>query len=330
LNFTVTTHKPCLYHGNYKGNEVLFLRQVDDFAVAACKESIAIEIINEINKYIKIDIKDLGTLERYNGVDIVQGKHFIKLNNPIYIKKIIREHEWMIDDTTMSNLRIPMSDDKNFIQKIEEAVAPTSKTEQCELQVKMNFNYRQAIGELIYVMITCRPDISYPLIKLSQYSSNPAQIHYKSVITIFKYLHATVDDGLIFWQPQPHPDLPELPLPQVHKTNYMTTNTTEVDSTTKMHGAVDSDWAGDTKHRRSVTGIILRLAGGTILYKTKYQDTVSLSTTKAEFTAACDAGKSILYVRSILDEIQLPQEQATVLYIDNNGALMMGNAQQPT
>jgi hypothetical protein len=62
-----------------------------------------------------------------------------------------------------------------------------------------------------------------------------------------------------------------------------------------MHGAVDSDWGGDMTHQRSVTGLILWLAGGTILYKTKYQDTVSLSTTEAEFTAACNAGKANLY-----------------------------------
>ena len=72
------------------------------------------------------------------------------------------------------------------------------------------------------------------------------------------------------------------------------------------------------------------MAGGTILYKTKYQDTIALSTTEAEFTAACDAGKASLYVRSILDEINFDQDCATPLYIDNNGALMMGNAQQPT
>ena len=45
----------------------------------------------------------------------------------------------------------------------------------------------------------------------------------------------------------------------------------------------------------------------------------------------------MLYVRSILDEINIPldeinipQDSATTLYIDNNGALLMGNAQQPT
>jgi hypothetical protein len=35
-------------------------------------------------------------------------------------------------------------------------------------------------------------------------------------------------------------------------------------------------------------------------------------------------------VCSILDEIDVPHEAATTLFIDNNGALMMGNTQQPT
>jgi hypothetical protein len=74
----------------------------------------------------------------------------------------------------------------------------------------------------------------------------------------------------------------------------------------------------------------MRIPGGTILYKTKYQATIALSTTEVEFTAVCDAGKTILYVRSILNKINIPQDAATILFIDNNGALMMGNAQQPT
>jgi hypothetical protein len=330
LHFKPTTHEPCLYHGMYKGKEVLFLRQVDDFAVATETAELATSIINEIDKYMKIDIKDLGQLDRYNGVDIVQGKHFIKLNNPTYLKKIIDEHKWMIDETKISNMPIPMPEDKKYMDRIENAIAPTNENDRTKLQLKMNFNYRQAIGELIYAMVTCRPDISYPLIKLSQYSQNPAEVHYEAVIQIFRYLHATIDDGLIYWRPAPNPYLPELPLPTVMKSTYTTNNTSDVDSSTQMHAAVDSDWAGDTQHRKSVSGIILRLSGGTILYKTKYQDTIALSTTEAEFNAACDAGKSILYVRSILDEINLPQEQATTLFIDNNGALMMGNAQQPT
>jgi hypothetical protein len=52
-----------------------------------------------------------------------------------------------------------------------------------------------------------------------------------------------------------------LPLPKVHKTsNYTTANMSEVGSATNMHRAVDSDQAGDTKHRQSVTGIFERKA----------------------------------------------------------------------
>ena len=45
---------------------------------------------------------------------------------------------------------------------------------------------------------------------------------------------------------------------------------------------------------------------------------------------AYDAGKAILYVRSILDKIGIPQNEATALFVDDNGALLMGNAQEPT
>ena len=60
---------------------------------------------------------------------------------------------------------------------------------------------------------------------------------------------------------------------------------------------------------------------------------ISLSTTgKTEFTDVCDAGKSILYGRSILlvDQINHPQEAARKMLIDYNDALMMVNAQQLT
>ena len=37
-----------------------------------------------------------------------------------------------------------------------------------------------------------------------------------------------------------------------------------------------------------------------------------------------------MYVRSILDQLGIPQNEATTLYEDNQGALLMANQQQPT
>ncbi len=46
--------------------------------------------------------------------------------------------------------------------------------------------------------------------------------------------------------------------------------------------------------------------------------------------AAYDTGKMILFVRSVLWDLDIPQEAATVLYEDNDACMAMGNAQKPT
>jgi hypothetical protein len=225
-----------------------------------------------------------------------------------------------------------MNADNSFQRRLEQAPIPT-EDEIKSLEKEMGFGYRQAIGELIYAMVTCRADISHATIKLSQYSTRPTRIHFEAVKDIMRYLKHTIDDGIYYWRKSHRNDLPYVKPPEMKNDNNY--NETEVHERKQndhdiMFGAVDSDFAGDTSHRRSVSGIVLRLAGGTIFYKTKYQETVSLSSTEAEFIAASEAGKYILYIRTILKEIGLPQHLATILYEDNQGALLMANAQQPT
>jgi dUTP pyrophosphatase len=327
MQFKPTKHEPCLYYGTYEGHEILFLRQVDDFAVACTDGEICKKVIGEIDKYMKIKIKDLGLLSRYNGVDIDQTQDYIKLHANTYIEKILIGHPWFDPQKFHHHKPIPMKSETEYIHRIESSVPPITERDKIDLQHEMGFNYRQGIGELLYAMVTCRVDIAFPVIKLSQYAINPSKIHYEAVKDIFYYLSTTKEDGLIYWRQRPVMSLPKKPDPPIISSEQPLQDENRA---SLLFGAVDSDWAGDTSHRKSVTGIILRLAGGTILYKTKYQDTIAFSSTEAEYTAAVDAGKAILYVRSILDEIHVPQEAATNLYIDNNGALLMGNAQQPT
>lgn len=76
--------------------------------------------------------------------------------------------------------------------------------------------------------------------------------------------------------------------------------------------------------------MVMYLGGAAIHYKTRYQDNVALSSTEAEFIAACDAAKMTLYLRSILEETGIEQHHATLIFVDNTGALLMANAGQPT
>ena len=69
-------------------------------------------------------------------------------------------------------------------------------------------------------MITCQPDVSDPLIKLSQYSINPAEEDYEAVKYRFKYVKATKSEGTYFWRTQSRDDLIKLTLPTVITSNY--------------------------------------------------------------------------------------------------------------
>ena len=61
---------------------------------------------------------------------------------------------------------------------LESAIPPATDKQHYQLQRQYKLNYIQAVGELVYAMVTCRPDIAFPVTKLSQYSSNPATEHY--------------------------------------------------------------------------------------------------------------------------------------------------------
>jgi len=326
LGLTPATHEPCLYSGHYNGTKVLFLRQVDDFAVASSKKADAESLITAINEKMRIEVKHLGVIDRFNGMDIAQSRYFVKITCAKYLKKMIKGHQDLLQNVPSNP--VPLPADSAYIRNLETAEVPTTIPAKLQLKERMGFNYRQVIGEIIFPMMKCRPEIAPHAIKLSQYMENPAEAHYQALRDILAFLANTIDDGIYYWRTTPRMDLPALPLPSLHPDNYMMQEMTP--NIEDLYGYVDSDWGSDSNHRKSITGIVIMYAGGAVGYKCKYQDVIAHSSTEAEFTAACDAGKLILFFRSLLDDLGIEQEKATVLFEDNNGALLMANAQQPT
>jgi hypothetical protein len=328
LGFQATTHETCLYHKTIGKDLILVLRQVDDFSIASTNPALCKATIKEIEDRMQNPLNDLGVINHFNGIDILQARDFVKISCETHIDKIVSHHGWQHE--IASNQPIPMRADSESLRKLELSKGPENPVEAQALETEMGFSYRQAIGELIFAMTVGRIDISYPIIKLSQYSAMPSKAHYQAVKQIFVYLHATRDHGLTYWRPEPNMNLPyhEPPMPISAPSALNGIPSTE--SAHNLHGYVDSDWGSDRQHRRSISGIVFMLAGAAVFYKTRYQPTVALSSTEAEFAAATDAGKAALYLRSILQELGVEQLLPTVIYEDNNGARLMTNAQQST
>ena len=56
---------------------------------------------------------------------------------------------------------------------------------------------------------------------------------------------------------------------------------------------------------------------------------MSQSSTEADFIAVAEARKLTLYLCSFLNDLKIPQPDATVLYEDNAAAIAMANASRP-
>jgi hypothetical protein len=333
LGLTPTVHKPCLYSGIINDTWIVFMRQVDNFAIATPDQHTANILLDQLEEKLMMPIKRQGLLNMFNGVDIVQMKCYIKIDCHTYIDKFCAKYltTWMNKVPLLGNRPTPLPSDGDWLKAFNAAVSLDNPKELVTLETSMQIRYRGGISELIWAMTTCHPDIAFPSVKLSQSNYRPAEIHYHGLKHANQYLYITSHDGLYFWHIRPCSDIPEAPLPMINSNHLNLLLEDRPNHNALMAVAYsDSDWAMFVKTQQSFSGICIQLAGSTIAYKTKFQPTVALSSTKAEFMAACDVGRMSLFIRSILWDLDIPQEATTIAYKDNNRCTAMGNAQKPT
>ena len=134
-------------------------------------------------------------------------------------------------------------------------------------------DYRAAVGALIYLMICTRPDIAFPISRLSKFVAKPGTKHAAALKHLFCYLRGTIDIGISFSAPNslsnPHPQL---------------------------IGYSDSNFATDLDNRRSTSGFVFLLNGGPISWKSKQQSLVTSSTHDAEYVGLVIASYEVIWL----------------------------------
>jgi hypothetical protein len=247
----------------------------------------------------------------YNGIDISQTRDYIKILCKSFVEKSCEKYlaTWMNNYMISATRPTLFPSDPNWLKKFNTATGDPTKKIQAKLAKDMKMTYRLGVGELIWAMTTCRPDLAYVSVKLIQSDHCPHEYHYHGLCHALKYLYVTQDDGIYFWRTKPRMEFKEIPLPVVQSCQQdllLDCACPEHDANI-LHAYADSDWATRPKTQRSFGGVCLRLAGGTIAYKCRFQTTMAGSSTEAEFMAAHDTGKLILFVHSVLWDLGIHQ-----------------------
>ncbi|XP_070682536.1 secreted RxLR effector protein 161-like [Malus domestica] len=115
--------------------------------------------------------------------------------------------------------------------------------------------YRSIVRALQYLVFT-RPDIAFSVHQVCQFMQFPMASHYLAMKRILRYLKGTMAHGIQYTK-----------------------------GSLTFRSFSDADWVGDPNDRHSTTGFVVFLGNNPISWASKKKQTVSRSSTEAEYRA---------------------------------------------
>nr|GEV20226.1 zinc finger, CCHC-type [Tanacetum cinerariifolium] len=158
--------------------------------------------------------------------------------------------------------------------------------------------YSRIIGMLMYLMTSTRPDLAYVVSRLSRYTSNPSNAHWKAITRVLHYLRYSRDYGL-------HYD-------RHHAV---------------IEGYNDANWISNIKDSRSTSGYVFTLGGAAISWKSSKQTVIAKSTMELEFITLDKYGEEAEWLRQFVEDIPRWPKPVTTISIHCDSQSAIGRAQ---
>ena len=139
--------------------------------------------------------------------------------------------------------------------------------------------YTNAVGSLMYAMMCTQPDICYVVGLVSRFQSNLGLAHWKAVKRILRHLKGIADYILCYQGSYLH-----------------------------MIGYSDADWGSDLNERKSTSRYAFLLNNGAIIWTSKKQPCIALSTMEAEYVACSTAIQEVVWLRRFFQNLEVNKD----------------------
>ena len=108
------------------GNRVIFKRQVDDFAIAAPDSCTADILLDMLDDKLSMLLKRQGLLDMFNGIDVTQTRHYVKIDCHTYISKFCEKYldSWLGKVPLTANRPTPLQTNPTWLKKFNAAIGP--------------------------------------------------------------------------------------------------------------------------------------------------------------------------------------------------------------
>jgi len=297
---------PCLFISK----KVICLVYVDDCCWFARDNNDINEVLDSFDRDGTIynwEMSRQDSISEFLGIDIVQfrkedGKKAHRLTQRGLIDKVLEATGMTECNSRQTPTRAegPLGTDANGPER------------------EQKWHYASVVGMLLYLASNSRPDISFAVHQCARFTHNPKASHEQGILRICRYLQGTKDEGIVFCP----------------------TKECAVDC------YVDADFAGLWGHEddqdpvcvKSRTGYVVTVANCPLVWVSKLQSEVSLSTLESEYIALSQSMRCVIPLKTLVKEVYsalglsktMEWRSRSTFYEDNNGCIVLANCPRMT
>lgn len=305
IGFKRCESDPCVYVRHFEKNGVRHMTLlgtfVDDLLSCGTDNADVDRVKTQLAKLYPI--KDLGEARWALGIRVTQTKATLRLDQEKYVGDVLEKFGKYLPELGRTRARTPLPQSVTYSRSTQ----PASDKAKEEMAAKP---YRELVGALMYLAVGTRPDLAHAMGVLSRFLENPGLDHWKAALHVLSYVGRNKDMGLVYRKRQ--------------AANSFDGHVLGNDENSPI-GYVDANYAMDRDDSKSTSGQVIVMAGGAISWRSKKQGIVATSTCHAEYVAAAEAAREMVWVRSLLEEVGARGMTALRLYEDNEAAIFLTN-----
>nr|GEX23627.1 hypothetical protein [Tanacetum cinerariifolium] len=168
-------------------------------------------------------------------------------------------------------------------------------TTSAEIKRMQNVAYASVVGSIMYALRCTRPDVAFAQNITSRFQQNSGEAHWTVVKNILKYLRNTKDTFLVYGG--------------------------DLEAELRVNCNCDAGFETDRDDTKSQTGYVFVLNGGAVVWKSSKQSTTAQHVTEAEYIAASEAAKEVVWIKKFIDELGVvPSNDYPIKMNCNNSA----------
>ena len=294
---------PCIFHGTIlPGQPPLYVGiYVDDFIYFSQSPTVENHFEHEFAQHVtKVTFNPV--LDFFLGIklDITKSNNAItiQLSQQAFIEQLA--HQENLDEALINCPSTP------YRQGYPIDSIPTDPPPPTAHQHKLTKNFQSIVGSLNWLSISTRPDIATATNLLAKHSANPSSGHLTAARRVIKYLIGTKNRALAFTT---HSDASlnafiKFPISPTHLLALTDANWGPQDQS--LPNPKHKTPALDLFKSRSLSGFILFYCG-LIHWSSKRKSLTARSSAEAETVATDECTKHLLYMRNIVQNMNLLQ-----------------------